>query len=100
MKNTFKNAWHGEERLWKVWWLIGVPLNLLFIPLLVLIMGPAYPAPLRLAAFIIYIVPFCAWMRCAWMCAPNVEKHIWTILARAVIVYRIGSLGYALFNLN
>ncbi|UXU85646.1 hypothetical protein [Burkholderia sp. S-53] len=65
MKKPFRNAWRGEERLWKVWWLIGVPLNLLFIPLLVLIMGPAYPAPLRLAAFVIYIVPFCAWVRCA-----------------------------------
>jgi len=100
MKNTFKNAWNGEERLWKVWWLIGVPFGLLSIPLLVLILGPTFPVPLRLAAFVIYIVPFCAWVRCAWMCAPNVENRIWTIVARGVLVYRIGSIGYLLFNLN
>ncbi len=100
MKNTLEYAWRGEERLWKVWWLIGVPLGLLLIPLLVLIVGPSYPVPLRFAAFVMYVAPFCAWIRCAWMCAPNVENRIWTIVARAVIVYRIGSLGIILIGLN
>lgn len=100
MKNTLKNAWRGTERLWKVWWLIGVPLGLLFISLLVLVQGPAYPVALRIVAFVAYIVPFCAWMRCAWMCAPNVENRIWTTVARAVIVYRVGSLAVILFHLG
>ncbi|RQS15813.1 hypothetical protein [Burkholderia sp. Bp8998] len=42
MKNTFRNAWNGEERLWKVWWLIGVPLGLLFMREKEMHM-PAYP---------------------------------------------------------
>lgn len=27
-RGFWARAWHGEERLWKVWWLLGVPLAL------------------------------------------------------------------------
>jgi hypothetical protein len=51
----FKRAWRGEEPLWKVWWLIGVPLNLLLIPLLAVLVTPKVPTPLYFGALIFYL---------------------------------------------
>ncbi|MEM5298854.1 hypothetical protein VSR82_31615 [Burkholderia sp. JPY481] len=96
----FKRAWRGEEPLWKVWWLIGVPLNLLLIPLLAVLLTPNVPTPLYFGALIFYLLAFFAWIRAAWLCAPNVERRIWMVLARAVLVLRVCSLAKLLLVTN
>lgn len=73
--------------LWKVWWVYGTPvacalaLLLFFAEELRLNSSPAWADLLdavRLATF---------WLWCwlAWVCARNVERRIWTPVARATL---------------
>lgn len=96
----FKRAWNGEEPLWKVWWLIGVPLNLLLIPLVAVLATPKMPTPLYFGALALYLPAFFAWIRAAWLCAPNVEHRVWMVLARVVLVLRVFSLAKLLLVWN
>ncbi|RQH06638.1 hypothetical protein D1Y85_12255 [Paraburkholderia dinghuensis] len=96
----FKRAWNGQEPLWKVWWLIGVPLNLLLIPLLAVLVTPKTPAMVYFGALVPYLLVFFAWIRAAWICAPNVERRVWMILARVVLVFRVCSLAKLLLVWN
>lgn len=91
--SLFKRAWNGQEPLWKVWWLMGVPLNLILIPLFAVLATPKIPAPLYLGALVPYLLIFFAWTRAAWLCAPNVEHRVWMIIARVMLVLRVCSLA-------
>ena len=80
-------AWRGEERLWKVWWYIGAPIAVLDKAVSVaisarLVLG--HPV-LSLAATSALLIAYLAWCVMAWNCAPNVNKAIWTPIARIVI---------------
>jgi len=87
----FKRAWKGEEKLWKVWWLFGVPLNI--VSKILQKMSEMAPPPIPIQ--VIWLLLLCAfvlwvyWCIAVWRCAPNVETKSWTYVARALVVVSI-----------
>jgi predicted outer membrane lipoprotein len=81
-------TWRGEERLWKVWWLVGVPLagaGAVFNAAASEKLIARYALPV-LAFSVALLVAYIAWCGMAWRCAPNVDTKIWTPIARIAIV--------------
>jgi hypothetical protein len=74
-------------RLWKVWWLLGTPVAcaaaalLYFAEQLRLEQRPAWADLLD----VVRIALFWLWCWAAWICSRNVERHIWTPLARVTL---------------
>jgi hypothetical protein len=97
-------AWRGQERLWKVFWLLGVPLNAAWWTLYadVWTSGLAPEPFLRvnlwfwpvleglLAAF---AALYLAWCMLAWRCAANADNRLWTLAARVLIGVALGSFA-------
>jgi hypothetical protein len=79
---------HGEEQLWKVWWLAGIPVAGLTTGLVILAEdmrmtgGDGSGDALDVARLLVYF----AWFRPAWRCSRNVGHVHWTWLARAGLV--------------
>ena len=77
-----------SERLWRVWWLWGIPVAWAATALVLAAEyartagWPAWGNALDLARLAIYWW----WMRIAWCCAGNVTNPIWSPLSRAVLV--------------
>lgn len=89
------SAWKGNAPLWKVWWLIGIPLNILMniieklFDKAVALHGNSIILTVTFVLFVLAL--FIVWVRMAWLCAPNVKNKIWTPIAKVVIV--VGSIG-------
>lgn len=97
-----RKAWRGEERFWKVWWLLGVPFHLAWWALYLWIWRSGIAPetfllistwfwPGLLALFAACSALFLAWCTAAWRCAGNVDHRVWTILARLLIGVGLGS---------
>ncbi len=79
----------GEERLWKVWWLAGIPMGWTASLLVVAAENLRYASDdyfiygdaLDVLRFLVYF----AWLRFAWRCAGNVDFPLWTPLARITL---------------
>jgi hypothetical protein len=75
----------GRERLWKVWWLAGIPVAWLTSLLVVA------AEELRSAEYhgwgnfldILRFLLFVAWVRLAWRCSRNVDSPYWRPIAFA-----------------
>ncbi|MFC5427220.1 hypothetical protein ACFPTO_00085 [Paraburkholderia denitrificans] len=89
---TLKRVWAGQERLWKVWWLVGVPLWIVLEIIWILLLNrqknglfdvrsPGYwlPAIVGVALWIL-------WLIAAWRSSPNVVNQMWKWVARVLIV--------------
>lgn len=89
---VLRRAWRGEERLWKVWWLIGLPLwfavNFAFFAVCTLVADDPINFPLifLFVAVASLVAVWLAWMVAAWRCAPNVEHSAWRLAARATLL--------------
>ena len=87
-----RRALNGEERLWKVWWLWGMPVGPATIALAVLAEmlrdagWSGAGAGLDVLKLLVYLVWFCA----AWRCSGNVVNRAWTGIARAAIALALG----------
>jgi len=87
----FKRAWKGEEKLWKVWWLFGVPLNIVstIIEKMSDMKSPPMPMGILVALLFVMFALWVYWCIAAWRCAPNVETKSWAYIARGLIVVSI-----------
>jgi hypothetical protein len=90
VRRSGSRAFRGEEKLWKVWWLGGIPVAC--------ITGVLILAAERLRAsgasawgwgdacdvarFLVYL----AWFMLAWRCSNNVQSVAWTPLARVALL--------------
>jgi hypothetical protein len=81
---SFLRLRSGRERLWKVWWLCGIPVawatSLLVIGAEAARTG-GYPATgdgLDVVRLLMYIL----WAQLAWQCAHNVENRLWEPVSR------------------
>ena len=78
----------GKERLWKVWWLAGIPVGWLTSALVLFSEGArsaghgGWGDALDVARFLTYL----AWFRLAWRCSRNVGHPAWTSMARGALV--------------
>jgi hypothetical protein len=77
-----------SEKLWRVWWLWGIPVAWATSALAV---GAEYARLsghywLGDAMDIGRLAIYWWWMRIAWSCAGNVTNPIWSPLSRAVLV--------------
>jgi hypothetical protein len=77
----------GDERLWKVWWIAGIPMALTTSALLLVAEHLRYAgfhgwgALLDVARLFVYF----AWFRLAWRCSRNVERPFWTRISRCLL---------------
>jgi hypothetical protein len=90
VRRSVSLAFRGEEKLWKVWWLAGIPLACMTGALVIAAervrglgtwawgWGDACDA-MRL---LVYLV----WFMLAWRCSKNVQIPVWTPLARVVLL--------------
>lgn len=75
-----KNALAGTEALWKVWWGLGIPTGAAMMLInvcvryVVRLQTPNFYIMLLLGAQMVLIA---AWVRTAWICAPNVTWTHW-----------------------
>jgi len=89
IRRSGSRAFQGEERLWKVWWLAGIPVAWATSALVVAAehlrgLGAwawGWGDACDVARLLIYL----AWFRLAWRCSSNVESPVWTPLARVVL---------------
>jgi hypothetical protein len=89
-RRSGSRAFRGEERLWRVWWLAGIPIALVTGALVIAAerlrglgawawgWGDACDA----ARLLVYL----AWFMLAWRCSKNVQKPVWTPLARVALL--------------
>lgn len=97
--NFLRRAWVGEERLWKVWWLLGMPLNVVTAVFSVWAEEPSVAATpasalVTLVGFFVIAAAYFAWCNMAWSCAKNVDNKAWTNIVKVFIV--LGLLRFAL----
>jgi hypothetical protein len=77
----------GKEDLWKVWWLVGIPLGWATAGLVVAAEHVRYAGAegwgdlLDVVRFLAYLV----WFQLAWRCSGNVAGAAWTPLARGAL---------------
>ncbi|AHE31048.1 Uncharacterised protein [Burkholderia pseudomallei] len=84
-----KNAWAGNEPLWKVWWGLGIPMGATMV-----LINACVRYVVQLPTPNIFLMPLlcvqialvAAWVRTAWICAPNVRHRLWMYLARIWLV--------------
>jgi hypothetical protein len=78
----------GTERLWKVWWILGIPLASAGGALLIGAesLRQAGTRALADALEVMRLALFWFWFRLAWKCAPNVRHAWWTGIVRVALV--------------
>lgn len=87
MWETFLRSRDGRERLWKIWWLCGIPVAWLTSALLIAgealrVAGHSNTADcLDVSRILIYAL----WARLAWQCAHNVGAKIWLPVSRCAL---------------
>jgi hypothetical protein len=53
-----------------------------------------------IAALVLYLVVYFAWVRMAWLCSPNVKRRIWTGVSYVMIVIGMLNLIKTLLHWN
>ncbi|MDB5810640.1 MAG: hypothetical protein JWN94_2762 [Betaproteobacteria bacterium] len=77
----------GTERLWKVWWLIGIPVAWATSGMIIgaeMIRAAGYwnwGDLIDVARLVVYF----GWARMAWRCSNNVENRRWTPVTRLAL---------------
>jgi hypothetical protein len=74
-------AWHGEEPLWKVFWIYGVTTSVTIVALYVIAF---YDDRMALRQVLLpCFAAYTAWILVSvWRCASNTEETLWGTLAR------------------
>ena len=97
-KRLLTRAWHGEAKLWEVWWFMGITVAFLTRVTLVLVAEVVmviaerndWTQPSKMLAgqllLALHLVIFAAMCHMVWICAPNVKHRVWTFIARGLVV--------------
>jgi hypothetical protein len=83
-------AWHGEEALWKVFWVYGVATSVTIVALYIVAFydGRMALRQVLLPCFAVYT----AWILVSvWRCASNTNENLWSTLARFLTVAWAGN---------
>jgi fatty acid desaturase len=83
-------TFRGEEELWKVWWLAGIPVALITGALWI---AADYFRGLGAWAWgwgdacdVARLVVYLTWLKPVWRCSRNVQNIAWTPLARGALL--------------
>jgi len=78
-------AWHGQQPLWKVFWVYGVAASGVLIAVYAL--GFYLEQAALRQILVICFAPYTAWIVISvWRCADNSEERYWGMLARFLTV--------------
>jgi hypothetical protein len=86
-KPAIRRALNGEEKLWKVWWLGGIPVAGATSALSIFAENArqggygGWGDGLDVAKLLIYLL----WARLAWRCSRNVDNGIWTPVSQVAL---------------
>jgi hypothetical protein len=92
LKTRLRRALNGEEQLWKVCWLWGIPVGLaasalsFFAEMLRDAGWSGAGAGLDVLKLLVCLV----WFGAAWRCSGNVVNRFWTGIARTAIALALG----------
>lgn len=95
-----RRCWRGEERLWRVFWIIGVGASAVFQGLSYA--GTKFNAPMIwwIVVVLVLAVPVEVWWTVSvWRCAANTNKKIWSVLSRTFAIIQGAYSAYNLFML-
>ena len=83
-------AWHGEEPLWKVFWVYGVATSVAIVALYVIAF---YDGRMALRQVLLpCFAAYTAWILVSvWRCASNTNEKLWSTLARFLTVAWAGN---------
>jgi hypothetical protein len=84
MYKKIRRAWRGRERLWKVWWLYGVPV-LLSEFLFTISIDTPYSGLIALLSKGLLALVSVLWCIVAWRCARNTDNKLWMFSARVLV---------------
>jgi hypothetical protein len=76
-----------NERLWRIWWLWGIPVAWATAALIILVDSLRTQGYPRWGDFfdVLRLLLYWWWLQRAWRCAPNVERRLWTLAARVAL---------------
>ena len=82
-----RDAHAGVEKLWKIWWLWGIPVAWITSGVIVLaeIAFAAGYAGCGDLLDVVRLLVYFAWARLAWRCSHNVADRRWTVASRVVL---------------
>ena len=83
-------AWHGEEPLWKVFWVYGVATSVVIVALYIVAF---YDGRMALRQVLLpCFAAYTAWILVSvWRCASNTNEILWGTLARFLTVAWAGN---------
>ena len=81
--NLVLRIWRGEERLWKVYWLVAILGGWALATLVGAMVRTGFLYDLLGLALLVIFAGYCAVG--VWRCAFNVQRMIWGYAARAII---------------
>jgi hypothetical protein len=92
LRTSLRRALNGEERLWRVWWLWGVPGGLATSALTVFaeMLRDAGLSGAGAGLDVLKLLVYLTWLGAAWRCSGNVVNRAWTGIARAAIALALG----------
>jgi len=90
IRRSGSRAFRGEERLWRVWWLAGIPVGCVTGALVLAAehlrasgaWAWGWGDACDVARFLVYL----AWFTLAWRCSRNVQRTAWTPLVRGALL--------------
>jgi len=99
IRRSGSRALRGEEKLWRVWWLGGIPAGCITGALILVAehlrasgaSAWGWGDACDVARFLVYV----AWFMLAWRCSRNVDSVAWTPLARGALL--VGLVLSAIF---
>ncbi|MFZ4541736.1 MAG: hypothetical protein ACOYNL_08005 [Rickettsiales bacterium] len=97
-RGLFGRAWHGEEKLWKVFWIYGVLIGTVLSVVVAILLVPVLLASLVMPVFqlvpLAVTLPYWVWnMVSCWRCAWNAKLKIWGYIVRILVV--LGAVSIA-----
>jgi len=93
-------SWRGEERLWKAWWYLGLPVLGMFA-LYNNYIGPSTEQHRVIVVSVAALLTcvFVLWAVCIVRCANNTSYKLWGILAELVLFLWLLNIGLSWLNI-
>lgn len=84
----FWRCWHGKEKLWKAFWLVGLLGGFLLVATKI----PPSPIIQMVLSLVIVLPIQIVWWVSVWRCAFRASHWGWSVLARGVVILWVGIL--------